>query len=125
MMQPRRVVMMMPHFMAFMVIQPSAQARFGPSRVSSSLPCLKSKKSFTKLESICITQAKSRQSRAGTHWQLALESLYARAVPSITGTAAADSVLGRAARNQAFSEFVFTIIFFALKLIGARCRPRS
>ena len=53
---------------------------------------------------------KSRQSRAGTHWQLALESLYARATPSITGTAAAERVTGRAARNHALIEFVFTII---------------
>lgn len=69
--------------------------------------------------------SKEQAEQSITHWQLALEFLYARAVPSITGTAAADSVLGRAARNQAFSEFVFTIIFFALKLIGARCCPRS
>ena len=100
--------------MAFIVIQPSAQARFGPRRVSSSLPCLKSKKSFTRFESICIIQAKSRQSRAGTHWQLALESLYARATPSITGTAAAERVTGRAARNHALIEFVFIIILLLL-----------
>ena len=51
---------------------------------------------------------------AGIHWQLAFESLYARAVPSITGTAAAERVTGRAARNHALIEFVFIIILLLL-----------
>ena len=89
-----------PPVMAAGVIQPSAQARCGPSRSSRrSVPFWKSKRSLIKLAAICMPQAKRAHSRAGA--VLNCPSLKARALPSTTGMMAPVNVLGRAARNHA------------------------
>ena len=67
----------------------------------------------------CMANAKSRQSRAATQLKVSepysAASTYARATPIITGTAAPESVFGRAASNQALAELVS--IFFSSAII--------
>lgn len=80
-------------------IQPWAHARLGPILPSPSEPFPKSMRSFIKFAHICMKNANPKQSAtaAGSKNPSALES----EPPTITGTAAAESVLGRAAKNHA------------------------
>ena len=112
--QARHVVSAIAFFIASSVTHPWAQALRGPRRVSaSSEPFTKSKKSLIRFASICIAKEKSRHSSAAVHENTSpsyiLASCQASAAPIITGTAAPDSVFGRAASSHAFSELVLII----------------
>ena len=111
MMQARQVVSAMAFFMASIFTHPCAQARRGPSRVSVlSVPLTKSKKSLMKFASICIVKAKRKHNSAASQLNTSSPncraSTEANATPIITGTAAPDSVFGRAANSHAFTELV-------------------
>ena len=61
-----------------------------------------------KLEATCMSIAKRAQSKAGVHCATPLA--YASAVATATGINAADSVFGRAARNQALrGDIIYSI----------------
>ena len=114
----RQVVVAMAFFMESSFTHPIAQARRGPRRVStSSVPLAKSKKSLMKLASICMMKAKRRHNPAATQLNTPSpyisSSTYANDTPIITGTAAPDNVLGRAAKSQAFMELV-SILFSSI-----------
>ena len=71
-----------------------------------------------KLASICMANAKSKHSKAATQLKASVpystESTYAKATPIITGTAAPESVLGRAASSHALAEFVSIFLSSAI-----------
>ena len=123
--QAKQVVAAMACFIRSMLTHPCAQALRGPSRFSeSSVPFAKSKKSLMKFASICIIIAKRKQSTAAVTLNDTrsddIVSLYVSARPIITGTAAPESVLGRAARSQALGESRFTSWCF-LMLLSLSC----
>lgn len=57
-----------------------------------------------------MIHANSKHKIAGIQLICSLVFRQANAVPIMTGTAAAESVLGRVAKSHAFTEFVFTIL---------------
>lgn len=108
--------MKIPRRIDFSGIQPCEHARLGPILPSPSAPFLKSSRSFTRFAQICIKKANEKQRRVVAI--LKTPSARVKEVATITGTAAAARVFGRAASIHALiaEGFVVSsvIIFFGL-----------